>query len=111
MFKWQLFIRDNIGKKFGRWTVIKYVGKDDTNRHLIECLCECGITKQLDLIPFRTGVNSSQCNKCARSSTVFADKQPKSIYTYPMKMHASEEEDILDYYNDFSHRYYRDENN
>lgn len=111
MFLWQIFVRDNIGKKFGRWTVVKYVGKDLNKRHLVECLCECGKRKNLDIVPFRTGVNSSQCNTCARARTYYADKEFKSIYSRPFKMHASEEEDIMDYYNDFSHKYYRDENN
>lgn len=109
MFKWQLFIQDNIGKKFGDWVIIRYVGKR-RSIHLIECQCSCGVIMQRDLIPFRNGTHSTRCNSCSRSDTCFADKQFKSVYSHPSKMHASEEDEILDYFNDFSHRYYRDDN-
>ena len=114
MFLWQIFVRDNIGKKFGRWTVVKYVGRDLVKKHRIECKCDCGVVKTLDVRNFINGKYSKSCLSCTKIKSTFGSfgpKQPKSIYTHPMKMHASEEEDIMDYYNDFSHKYYRDENN
>jgi hypothetical protein len=108
MFKWQRFVQDNIGKKFGKWTFLKYVGKDRSNRHLIECKCECGKVKQLDHVPFRKGTHSTKCGSCSRVDTCFAVKEFKSIYSHPTKMHATEDDDIIEYYNDFSKRYNRD---
>lgn len=37
-------IEDLTGGKFGRLTVVKYVGRDDNNKPLWECICECGKT-------------------------------------------------------------------
>lgn len=31
-----------IGKKFGRLTVLRFIGKNNNNKRLFECRCECG---------------------------------------------------------------------
>jgi hypothetical protein len=35
-------VRDLMGEKFGRLTIIKYVGLDVSKKALWECLCDCG---------------------------------------------------------------------
>jgi len=35
-------LEDLIGNKFGRLTVIKYIGKDKRHNPILECNCECG---------------------------------------------------------------------
>jgi len=37
-------IKDKVGKKYGRLTVVKFMGQDDDNRALWRCLCDCGNT-------------------------------------------------------------------
>ena len=35
-------IKNLVGKRFGRLTVIELVGKDKNNRALWKCQCDCG---------------------------------------------------------------------
>ena len=93
--------------------VLQFLGTffGGSKRHLIECKCECGKVKQLDHVPFRNGTHSTKCGSCSRVDTCFTAKEFKSIYSHPLKMHSSEDEDIIHHFEDFSHRYYRDDNN
>lgn len=49
--------QDYIGKKFGKWTIIK---KD---KHGYQCQCECGIIKNQSLFILKNK-KSTQCYKC-----------------------------------------------
>jgi hypothetical protein len=41
-------VDDIVGKKFGRWTIIEYLGRDpNSNAPYFECLCDCGIIKRV----------------------------------------------------------------
>jgi hypothetical protein len=53
-------IKDLIGKKFGRLTVIKEYGKNKLGRILYECLCDCGIIKIIPRYSLVTG-NTKSC--------------------------------------------------
>ena len=56
---------DLTGKKFGKWTVLRYVEK---NKWL--CKCECGVEKEVAGATLRHGT-SSGCIKCRKIAKDF----------------------------------------
>lgn len=53
---------DMMGKKFGKLTVIKLVGLKSTDNHLLwECICECGVVKNVRGQYLRAGQKSCGC--------------------------------------------------
>ena len=56
--------KDLTGKRFGKWTVIKYYGRDSARHSLWKCKCDCGnegVRKTYALLSGYT----KQCVKCA----------------------------------------------
>ena len=52
-----------VGQKFGKWTVVEYIGRDNTKNMLFKCICECGkeqIIRHDNLIRGLT----TQCKSC-----------------------------------------------
>ena len=58
-------MEDLSGKKYGRWTVIKYSHKDSTSRSFWLCECDCGNRKAIRTIALNNG-SSTSCG-CFRS--------------------------------------------
>lgn len=54
---------DLVGKKFGKWTVLKWVGRDKRKRWLWLCICECGKKKNI-LGAILISGNSKGCRSC-----------------------------------------------
>lgn len=55
---------DLINQKFGRLSVIRYIGNDKRNNAIWECICECGIIKNINGKILRSGgVKSCGCLK------------------------------------------------
>ena len=55
-----------IGKKYGKWLVLKALPKDYTTKTIAKmmCRCECGTEKEVDMISLKNG-RSTQCKSCA----------------------------------------------
>lgn len=54
---------NNIGKKFGKWTVLSFSYKDNYNHNFYKCKCECGFVKDVDIYRMKYG-HSKSCPKC-----------------------------------------------
>lgn len=65
----QIDVDKEIGKKYGRWTVVKFSHKKKWRKFFI-CKCECGTTKTLDITSLRCG-NSKSCG-CLRNEKIKA---------------------------------------
>lgn len=53
---------DNInlaGQKYGRWTIVELLGKNEKNELLIKCICDCGNERTLKLINIKYGSSKS----------------------------------------------------
>ncbi len=55
--------RDWVGKKFGKWTVVKRSGSNKRGDRLWECICVCGIITTNATCKLNEK-SSSQCKKC-----------------------------------------------
>jgi len=55
-----------IGKKFGKYLVLRDVGKKYNSCIMLECRCDCGATKIVGKTALTSG-NSTQCIKCSAS--------------------------------------------
>lgn len=55
-----------IGKKYGKWLVLKALPKEYTTKSISKmlCKCECGTEKEVDMISLKNG-RSTQCMSCA----------------------------------------------
>ena len=59
-------IKNEIGKTFGRWTVLRDIGKRSIHGMAYwECRCECGNIRHVRGDSLRRGT-STQCIECAR---------------------------------------------
>ena len=58
-------MKNYIGKKFGKWTVIGYGGRDNQNRVLAKCQCECGETALVKVSSLIKG-RSKACRICSK---------------------------------------------
>lgn len=54
---------NNIGKKFGKWTVISFSYKDKYNHPFYKCKCECGYENDVDIYRMKYG-HSLACPRC-----------------------------------------------
>lgn len=54
---------NNIGKKFGKWTVISFSYKDKYNHPFYKCKCECGNESDVDIYRMKYG-HSLACHRC-----------------------------------------------
>lgn len=67
---------DWIGKKFGHWTVLNYVGMAGTMR-LLKCRCKCGMVRKVTAANLQDG-RSTQCWECGRKQC--GNRQRKAFY-------------------------------
>lgn len=58
-----IIAKDYIGKKFGKWTVIDDLGKNQYNLQYVKCRCDCGTEASVQLYALRKG-KSTCCRKC-----------------------------------------------
>jgi len=60
-----------VGKKFGKWLVLKALPKEYTTKTTAKmlCRCECGIEKEVDMISLKNG-RSTKCKSCATKETL-----------------------------------------
>lgn len=56
---------DFIGKKIGKWLVLSAAGLTKTNTRLLNCQCECGITKELRITKLVSRETLS-CRSCSK---------------------------------------------
>jgi len=54
---------DIIGKKFGKWTALEFVGRDDKSNKIYKCKCDCGTEKEQRKHTLVSG-ESIQCKTC-----------------------------------------------
>lgn len=57
---------NDIGNKFGKWTVIEFIKRDAKSNKIYKCRCDCGFEKELRICTLRRN-NSTQCKKCRMS--------------------------------------------
>lgn len=57
---------DMVGKKYGKWLVLKALPKTYTTKSISKllCKCECGLEKEIDMISIKNN-RSTQCKSCA----------------------------------------------
>lgn len=55
-------IDDYIGKKFGKWTILEYVGNKNGDRY-VRCRCECGKEQEINFLRVISG-GSKACLSC-----------------------------------------------
>lgn len=60
---------NNIGKKFGKWTVLSFSYKDNYNHFFYKCKCECGFVKDVDIYRMKYG-HSLCCSRCSYDSKI-----------------------------------------
>lgn len=48
-----------IGEKFGRWTVLEYIGSDASYRSMVKAKCDCGTYRNVRLSELRYGASTS----------------------------------------------------
>ena len=71
-------VRDLTGEKYGKLTVVKYIGTDNFNRSTWECQCDCGNVKEVlskNLINSKT--RSCGCSVIKYRTTVRGENHPK----------------------------------
>lgn len=52
-------IHDHIGEKYGRWTVMRYVGTDEKYRRRVLVKCECGTERTVRFSELKYGASTS----------------------------------------------------
>ena len=78
-------MQEFIGKKFGKWTIISYLGK--YNRvHKFSVLCDCGNKSISDYIAL-SRKKSTQCRSCARRSWHVDNENPSFKHGYSSPNH------------------------
>ncbi len=58
-----MVVRDIIGMKFGKWTILKESGRDKKGCQLYECQCDCGTLKNQTYPNLNKGI-TTQCKSC-----------------------------------------------
>jgi predicted SprT family Zn-dependent metalloprotease len=64
-----LFIRDIMdimGQKFGKWTVLDFIGRDAKSNKIYKCKCDCGTEKEHRKYTLENG-DTVQCKSCHMS--------------------------------------------
>lgn len=59
-------IESMIGRKFGKYTVVRFAGFDAARHKLVECQCSCGRIRCIKGTSLRKG-RTTQCRSCASS--------------------------------------------
>lgn len=79
-------MQEFIGKKFGKWTVLSYLGKNKNRAHQFEVKCECGNESISDKIALVKG-KSTQCKSCARKISCGGENNPSYKHGYSSPNH------------------------
>jgi hypothetical protein len=66
MFLFLEDVMDIVGKMFGKWTVLCFVGRDAKSNKIYKCRCDCGIEKEQRSQTLING-ESLQCKECRMS--------------------------------------------
>jgi hypothetical protein len=67
-----------IGKRMGRWTVLKYISYKRCVGYTYLCRCECGLEKNVNGYYLRSG-KSTQCRKCSHKNQKIKPHEGKEI--------------------------------
>lgn len=87
--------KDHTGKKYGKWTVISYIGSDKRSKDAIWlCRCECGTEKELKINNLVTG-GSRQCIECAKKPRLYQHLLPEPMWNLIVKR-ARRKNQVLD---------------
>ena len=58
-----------VGKKFGKWTIVKFLGKNKSGHEVALCKCDCGVEKEVKFYTLKQGSSSNcGCNQKGRLS-------------------------------------------
>jgi hypothetical protein len=79
-------MQDFVNKNFGRWTVVSYIGKKETERHWYEVECKCGNKSIVERNILKRG-KSTQCKSCARKISCSGEKNPSHKHGYSSPNH------------------------
>lgn len=63
-------MKDLVGYKFGRLTVIKKVGKDKNSKYLWECICDCGNKESIIVIGQNLKNGNTKSCGCLQKETI-----------------------------------------
>lgn len=63
MVKCKYHVEDYIGKKFGKWTILRKMKNDVHGHTMVECRCDCGKIDTVRLLNILNG-GSTQCVDC-----------------------------------------------
>jgi len=76
------------GTKFGKWTVLKFIGIDKASRSIYECKCDCGRIRQLGGSILKNA-KSTQCTTCGKKeqtrSYLFLKRKESFINEHRMR--------------------------
>ncbi len=70
---------DYVGKKFGKWTVLEYLGKNRYNIKYMKCRCECGREDKVQLNMLLIG-ESTKCINCRNKKHGFSRNRLHRIW-------------------------------
>lgn len=56
-------MHEMIGKRFGKWIVLEFIGRDSKSEQLYKCQCDCGTIKSHKLSTLKAN-SSVQCRSC-----------------------------------------------
>lgn len=56
-------VKELIGKTFGKWTILEFLGRDRKSEQIYSCLCLCGNIKNHRLSILKSGI-TTQCKSC-----------------------------------------------
>ncbi len=79
-------MQEFIGKKFGKWLVLSYLGKNIHRAHQFKVKCDCGnesISDKVALVKRK----STQCRSCARKKWAAENDNPALIHGYASPSH------------------------
>lgn len=79
-------MQDLLNMKFGKWTILSYVGKMGTERHFYNAKCECGNERIVQRCSLKKG-QSTQCRSCARRQNALGCKNPSHTHGYSSISH------------------------
>lgn len=79
-------MQDLIGKKFGKWTVLSFEGKDHNRHEKYKVKCDCGNESISEKISLLKG-KSTQCRSCARKISCAGKNNPAFTHGHSSKRH------------------------
>jgi hypothetical protein len=89
-------IQDMIGKKFGRLTVMKYLGVKKT-QYLVECKCDCGNTTIKNAYSMRAGKTKScgcLAKEMAQMAKSISHEENKTTFDFHKILHERNQEEM-----------------